>query len=141
MNYSSQAIVVDWNYKFYLEDNKVIRSLSYIGWKLEEGEEHIDAIIRELQEELGIIFPPERFLWAELQPVRSFWNERKGKCIDWQSVYYVLVLDNEERAQISENIKLKIYTLTDLEGMDESNFPNKRKVDFISQLKRALTFV
>ncbi len=52
MNYSAQAIIIDTEKNVYLENNTVIRSLSFIGGKREIGESYEDALIREIWEEL-----------------------------------------------------------------------------------------
>ncbi len=106
MNYSEQAIVVDENGKLYFEDNHVTNMLSFIWWKMKNGEKYWDTVTREVEEELGITFSQDRFLDGQKQAVRSFWNEREQKYIDWQSTYFVLVLLADEVKNIQENVQL-----------------------------------
>lgn len=138
---SAQAIVIDRGRKVYLEDNQVIEALSFIGGGKKVWENFDDTIIREVKEEIGLVLAIERFLWAELQPVRRYWNKRKWRHIEWKSMYYILVLENEELVQMQERIKLEVYTIDQLNNLDISRFPEGRKDEFLAQVRRALTFV
>lgn len=49
MNYSSQVIIVDEYWNFYLERNQKINSLSFIGWK-EDIERYTLDTLKKLDE-------------------------------------------------------------------------------------------
>ena len=142
MNRSAQAIVIDRTWKLYFEDNFVTGMLSFIGWKCEGKETFLETVIREVHEELGIIFSPERFLDGQIQPVRTFWNERKQQYIDWLSEYFVLVLQKEDISLLRPSAKLIILeNISQLDSFpDEKFFPLGRDV-FLAQVNRALKHI
>ena len=142
MKQSAQAIVVDRQGKIYLEDNAVTNMLSFIWWKLEEWEKFITTVIREVEEELGLFLPENRFLDKQEQPVRRFWNARIEKYIEWYSEYFVLVLWLDEVKAIKRSVKLIILgSITELETFPEEKFwPLGRDV-FKTQVQRALSHI
>ena len=142
MKQSAQAIVVDRKGKIYLEDNEVTNMLSFIWWKLEDTEDFITTVIREVEEELGLVFPEIRFLDGQEQPERKFWNTKLQDYIRWKSKYFVLVLTDDEVKNIKENVKLIILgSITELETFSEAKFwPLGRDV-FNTQVQRALSHI
>jgi len=138
MNHSAQAIVVDRDKNVYLEDNRVISSLSFIGWACKEGESYIDTISREVHEELGLIISWEYFTDWELQEVSKFWNSRMQRDLEWLSMYYILILENLQITLLKPNITLVKSTMQELLDMDEVTFPSGEKERFLWHVQRAL---
>ncbi len=132
---SSQAIVIDTIWNMYLENNKKTQRLSFIWGKLEEDEEHINAIIREIKEELWLDFDEERFVWGDLQPVREIPNVWK-----WRSLYYILIVTQKEAEDILHNTDIRKYTLSDLQTLEWEPFCLPRDI-FLEQIQRALQFI
>ena len=142
MKQSAQAIVVDRKGKIYLEDNEVTNMLSFIWWKLEDTEDFITTVIREVEEELGLVFPEIRFLDGQEQPERKFWNTKLQDFISWKSKYFVLVLTDEEVKDINENIKLVILnSIFDLDMIHEGKFWPLWRGIFRAQIQRALSHI
>ena len=136
MNYSAQAIVIDEDSNIYLENNTVIWSLSFIGWKLEKWENAIEALKREIGEELWLYLPDMRFLDWELQPKRVFAG------ISWVSTYFILQLSDSEVQKIEKqaNIDINTYDFSTLERLEDDMFPIER-IAFLQQIQRALDSV
>ena len=130
MNYSSQAIIVDEDRNIYLERNSKIWSLSFIGGKVEEGENYESALLREIREELWIYLTVDKLLEWEVQPERAFPTG------SWISRYFVVVLSESEKKSI-ENETIEVYDFDTLQRMDDSEFPIER-VSFLTQVQRAL---
>lgn len=141
MNYSAQAIIIDYDWNIYLERNHVIKSLSFVWGKVEEGEDYEWALKRELKEELGIL-PQDYQLWNwEIQPTRKFWNERKWQEVEWTSKYFICLLPNILKLPTELEIKLEVFTLQELRGLSDENFPSARKKEFLAQVERALSHI
>ena len=130
MNYSAQAIVIDNDRQIYLERNSKFNSLSFFGWKVEEGETYEQVLIREIEEELWIRIRVERLLAGQEQGKRIFptW--------EWVSKYFVLHLDNTE-TNILGNTAVEVYSFQELERLHDNEFPFER-VSFLQQIQRAL---
>ncbi len=132
---SSQAIVIDTDRNIYLEDNETTKWLSFIWGKLEGDEKYIDAIIREIKEELWLHLDENRFVWGELQPVREIQNVWK-----WESLYYILIVTQKEANDILDNTDIQQYTLSDLQDLKWEPFSLPRDI-FLEQIQRALQFI
>ncbi len=132
---SSQAIVIDTIWNMYLENNKKTQRLSFIWGKLEGDEEYINAIIREIKEELWLDFDEERFVWGDLQPVREIPNVWK-----WKSLNYILIVTQKEAEDILHNTDIRKYPLSDLQTLEWEPFSLPRDI-FLEQIQRALQFI
>lgn len=85
---SSQVIILDEDNNIYLENNKKYNCVSLFWWKIEVLEEPVEAIIRELKEELDLIVSIDCLDFIE----RETENLKHWK---FKSYLYLLRISNE----------------------------------------------
>ncbi len=86
-SYSSHAIVVDDEWILYFELNKKLwGKISLFWWWLDLWETHINAIIRELEEEIFITAKEKDFVYIE-----KSWPKKFPKWIIISEIYALLI--------------------------------------------------
>ena len=125
----AHAIITDEKGGIYLDQNKRRGGLTLVGGWVEEWENQLEAITREIQEETWLIIPD-----TQIQPLSpDTLTERKGTeiiCYRWK-IYNVRIKAKSWKMVYNSKDNISRLTLLDLKKMKETEFwIEKKKIIF-----------